>query len=99
MISGGSGMERPKVLAFGCERTAMSSDQLMMRGAFVGCNGVLGRLGDDIDRHLRAIWQLADLAMHVSRERSVLRDSKSAPILNGIDTTKNGQCGETEALL
>jgi hypothetical protein len=31
----------PNDLAFSCERTAMNSDQKMMLGAFVCCNGVL----------------------------------------------------------
>jgi len=32
----------PNDLAFSCERTKQHSDQKMMRGAFVGCNGLLG---------------------------------------------------------
>jgi hypothetical protein len=32
----------PNDLAFSCERTKMNSDQLIMFGAFVCCNGVLG---------------------------------------------------------
>jgi hypothetical protein len=35
-------MLRPNDLAFSCERTKMNSDQYMMRGAFVSCNGLLG---------------------------------------------------------
>ena len=34
---------RANDLAFSCERTCRISDHWMMRGAFVGCNGLLGR--------------------------------------------------------
>jgi hypothetical protein len=35
----------PNDLAFSCERTKSNSDQEMMVGAFVGCNGLLGGAG------------------------------------------------------
>jgi hypothetical protein len=35
---------QPNDLTFGCERTKRNSDQQIMAGAFVGCNGVLGGL-------------------------------------------------------